>query len=674
MGTEHSQKGFEECLQFLSQPSRNGQYLLLYDNVDDPSIDLSSLLPQGPWCAITITSRNAILGDLCPDAHLQLDIMSASEAVELLLYSSSSSAVITDQARKDALTIAQELGYLPIALQQAHSYMRQTKCSATEYLGSLSSNRHGLLGRLTKHQLNMASISTYAAFETSFEELDTYVQKFLRVVSHFHWSNFPFELVVLAAEQLFFDYEMTHMRSDGSHSIEKNILKQIFFQDWRLDVQLLDNLSLQLQSYSLATVTSGTGTRLLHLHPLVHEWVRSCIPKDERHEYQSTAVSLLAHGGRKDYTVIMQYLASHVNHMSHLWDQLHVNSMVAFSCILHKNGVLQGALQLQKMVVKEFAGASDEQTAASNFWKQYQVSIYCDLGKLEEAKALQEGVLKLNEERYGKYNDKTLLASSTLAIVYRHLARLNDAKELLEEAVRLWKKKHSEWCNKSLPILANLALVYYDLGRLEEARILQEEVLKLREKVDGKPHPNTVSASNNLAATYVELGQLEEARALQERVMELRKEMHGERHPSTIKALNNLAVTYYDLGRLEEARLLQEQALDLMAKTQGSNHHITTKISFLLVEIYVRLGRMDAAFTLLGTIEGVISETLGVTHQQYLEFEKIKAMVLTFDVDFPLSEASEHDVTRSRSPPPVLAAPQVTDDIAGPPRKKRRYI
>ncbi len=207
MGTEHSQKGFEDCLLFLSQRPRKGKYLFFYDNVDDPFIDLYSHLPRGNSCAIAITSRNGTLGGLCPNGHLQLDKMSTDEAVELLLQPSSLPIDLTSQACKDALAIAQALGCLPVALQQARSYMQHTKCSAMAYLQNLSSNRQKLLGQLTQYQLDVASISTYATFEMSFKNLAIPVQRFLWLVSYFHWINFPLELVVLAAEHIFSDYE-----------------------------------------------------------------------------------------------------------------------------------------------------------------------------------------------------------------------------------------------------------------------------------------------------------------------------------------------------------------------------------------------------------------------------------------------------------------------------------
>ncbi|KIM25291.1 hypothetical protein M408DRAFT_26286 [Serendipita vermifera MAFF 305830] len=200
LGTEHSQKGFEDCLLFLSSPAYNRVPLLVYDNVDDPDLDLSPLLPRGNSCAIAITSRNGLLGDLHPESHLRLDIMALEEAVELLLNGHSHPHTYADQARIDAIAIAEALGYLPIALQQARAYMQQIKRSARAYLERLSTSRAKLLRQPIKQQLNDRAISTYAAFETSFLRLPEESKKLLRLLSHFHWSGFPLELVIIGAK------------------------------------------------------------------------------------------------------------------------------------------------------------------------------------------------------------------------------------------------------------------------------------------------------------------------------------------------------------------------------------------------------------------------------------------------------------------------------------------
>ncbi|KIM24578.1 hypothetical protein M408DRAFT_317355, partial [Serendipita vermifera MAFF 305830] len=353
LGTEHSQKTFEDCIIYLSQPFTGHTRLLLYDNVDDPDLDLSSLLPQGKSCAVAITSRNSLLGDMYPEAHLRLDIMSMDEAIDLLLRSPDRPTTTTERARAEATAIAEALGCLPIALQQARSYMQQTKCSPSAYLQRLSANRHKLLGRAVRHQLDAQAVSTHAAFETSFEKLPSQSQKLLRLLSHFHWRAFPLELVNLAAKHTFSDYEEQRTEHGDDFYAGKQVLEDIFLQDGEWDIINLDDMTLALQSYSLSVISPGVETSLLQMHPLIHEWIRSCIPESERHGYQSAAVVLLALGARKGHPATMQYLPSHVIHMSPLWDRLYVNEAVAFASILAENGLYEREALLREKVVKD---------------------------------------------------------------------------------------------------------------------------------------------------------------------------------------------------------------------------------------------------------------------------------------------------------------------------------
>ena len=205
LGTEHSQKSFEDCLAFLAQPPSNRARLIVYDNVDDPDLDLASLMPPGDSCAIIITSRNHSIGELDKTGHLELDTMSMPEAVELLLYGDGG------LTNSEATKIAQELGCLAIALTQARSYIYQTKCSGSAYLDRLKSSRDKLLARPVKHQRDMRYTSTYAAFGASFEKLDIWAQRLLWLLSFLHWSKFPIELIALAAEHKFGDYERTYI-------------------------------------------------------------------------------------------------------------------------------------------------------------------------------------------------------------------------------------------------------------------------------------------------------------------------------------------------------------------------------------------------------------------------------------------------------------------------------
>ncbi|KIM20565.1 hypothetical protein M408DRAFT_333927 [Serendipita vermifera MAFF 305830] len=625
LGTEHSRRTFEDCILFLSQPSQNGLSLLLYDNVDDPNLDLSSLLPHGDSCAIAITSRNYVLGELNPKAHLPLDIMSLEEATELLLHGSSPFKVVTDHIRKDIVALAEALGSLPIALQQACAYMRQTKCSARSYLSRLSKNKAKLLSQKIKYQVDMQSISTYAAFEMSFEKLPETSKKLLRLLSYFHWAGFPLELINQAADHSFLDYKETLVEHDNDFYVGRQCLKSIFLRDGEWDVMTLDEMILSLQNYSIVTLIQGVDTLLVQMHLLTHEWVQTCIQQSEKHEFECASIVLLALGARKDRTASTQYLASHVLHTAPLWNRLNVNNKTAFGCILYENGLYHKALQLQEAVVEELRRNPDTgDIKLSNTLRNLGLT-FSALGQMNVAKELQEEVVNLRNKFLGECHPDTITASFNLASTYLGLGRLREAKEFQEEVLKLRKEILGEHHPDTISASHDLSNTYFHLGRLKEAEVLQEEVLKLRKEILGERHPDTISASHGLAVVYSRLGRLIEAEVFQEEVLKLRKEILGERHPDTIWALHELAIAYSDLGKLDEAEVLQKEVLKLWKEILGEQHPDTIMASSHLASTYFDLKRLNEAGMLQEEVLKLQKETFGERHPDTIRASSILA-------------------------------------------------
>ncbi|KIM23931.1 hypothetical protein M408DRAFT_27516 [Serendipita vermifera MAFF 305830] len=568
LGTEHAQKGFEDCLIFLAYP-RDGRSLLVYDNVDDPNIDLSSLLPHGASCLIAITSRNCTLGYLQPESHLQLDVMSLDEASDLLLHGLNILAPISDTFQEDIHRLAQTLGRLPIALQQACAYMRQTKCLAEEYIERLSTSRRELLGRAMKIQINMQSISTHAAFETSFVKLPTYSRQMLRLLSQFHWNGFPLELVKMAAENQFLDFKWTSLERDGDSYIGKRFLEDIFLRNGEWKVTNLDDIIVSLENYSLVTTVHGVDTLLLQVHPLLHEWVRT-YAVDDQHNYESAAIFLLALGARNEYTAATQYLASHVTHMAAHWDHLHINDAIAFGSLLSHNSVHRGALRLQKRVVEELRRTlkSDENDLSNSLWDL--ALTHSALRQFTEAEVLQEEVLAMKRGVLGERHPRTLSAASNLALTYGKSGKLKEAESLQKNLLKMSKEILGEGHPDTVTALNNLASTYYRLESMNEAKGLFEEVVKHRMETLGDRHPHTISASSNLALTYRKLGKLEEAKLLQEEVLKTREIVLGARNPSTVKASKNLAITLRMLNQLTSIESLR---YSVYVHTSQENSH-----------------------------------------------------------------------------------------------------
>jgi hypothetical protein len=115
----------EQVTGVLAELGRREGWLLVFDNVERPG-DLDGLLPTGGRGHVLVTSRNPIWGRLA--TPLRVDVLAQEEAEAFLLQRSGD----TDQVVAAAL--AEELGGLPLALEQAAAYCEQTSLGLAGYL------------------------------------------------------------------------------------------------------------------------------------------------------------------------------------------------------------------------------------------------------------------------------------------------------------------------------------------------------------------------------------------------------------------------------------------------------------------------------------------------------------------------------------------------------------
>lgn len=610
LGLQHAQKTFRECLDFLALSLFNGPPVIIYDNVDDPNLDILPLLPEGNECVVLITSRNHSIGELSPEAHLELDVMSMDEAIEVLLHPPNPSSLSADEARE----VAQLLGCLPIALAQARSYMYQTRCSGEEYLEILKENRDELLAEPVKYQRDMRYPSTDTAFSASFKQLTQRDQRLLYLLSFFHWTNWPLNLVTFAAKHKFSEYEIQYSEHGEDFIIGKTTLENIFYQGGKWSLAAFNKAIISLQNYSLVTISQGVDTRVLQMHPLTHAWVQSRISEVERPKYQATAVLLLALGARIEHTPLVRYLPNHVVQFSPILEHLHINNAGAFGLIMENGGLANDALLFRERVVSQLRSRAEPRDVHLASSLRSLAITYHDIGRLEEARILQQEVLDLRKEILGDVHPDTISAMNNLSNTYGTLGRTEESTLLQGEVLRLRKKILGERHPDTVTAMSNLAIRYRELGRMDQSRVLKEEVLRLRKEILGERHPDTVSASSNLATTYNDLGRFEEARQLHEGVLRLRKDLLGERHPDTITASSNLSNTYRDLGRINEARVIQEEVLRLRKEILGERHLESIDASNNLANTYGDLGRRNEAIMIQEEVFRLRKEILGEKH------------------------------------------------------------
>lgn len=106
---------------------QNRRWLLVFDNALDPK-EIKSFLPQGAGGHVIITSRNPVWGNLA--RSLKVTKFERSESIEFLLKRTG------QEDRKAANDLAEALGDLPLALEQAGAYIETTAKPLNEYLAA----------------------------------------------------------------------------------------------------------------------------------------------------------------------------------------------------------------------------------------------------------------------------------------------------------------------------------------------------------------------------------------------------------------------------------------------------------------------------------------------------------------------------------------------------------
>lgn len=169
----------------------------------------------------------------------------------------------------------------------------------------------------------------------------------------------------------------------------------------------------------------------------------------------------------------------------------------------------------------------------------------------------------------------TLAARSFLASAYRAAGDLATAAPLhqlnLTDSERVLGADHPE----TLVARANLAYLYALQHRENDALELHERNLADYERVQGPDHPHTLNARANLASSHRAVGHLDRAIELHERSAADYARVFGPDHSETITARSNLAYAYQLAGDLARAIPLHREVLADRERLYGPDHAYT---------------------------------------------------------------------------------------------------
>jgi tetratricopeptide (TPR) repeat protein len=539
------------------------RWLLILDNADELML-LPDFLPPSLEGHLLLTTRAAATGRLAQ----RLEIATLPPEHGALFLLQRAGLIAPDAAFEQASTeewelavkISQELGGLPLALDQAGAYLEEIGMDLLSYWQIYQRHQNDLLrkrgGLIADHPEPIAT--TWSLSFQRAEEKNPAAADMLRLCAYLAPDTIAEEILTEGALHL--GPRLAPMATDAF---------------------LLNQAIEALRAYSL--VRRDPGKKTLSIHRLVQAVLQSTLEEKEQRLWAERAM-LAVNAAFPD----AEYDA---------WSQCERLLPQALA-------VTQSAEHYQ--MISEQAGRLF-----------YETAVYLkDRARYVEAEPLFKRALYIQELRLGPEHPVVGYPLHGLAVLYKEQGRYAQAEPLYQRALRIWEQQLGPEHPQVVYPLTNLANLYIEQGKFTQAESLHLRALHIREQQLGSEHPQVAHQLHGLANLYYEQSKYVEAEPLYQRASRIWEQQLGPEHPQVAYPLHGLANLYYRQGKYEEAEPLYQRALRIWEQQLGPEHSVAASSLNNLANIYSRQGRYVEAESLYQRALRIWEHQLGPEHPQ----------------------------------------------------------
>lgn len=584
---------------------RQDGWLLIFDDVEDQET-LNGIVPVAGHGTVVVTSRN-------PDWHgpsmYEVTSLDIGVARDFLISRSG------DADLKSAGLLADELGALPLALEQAGAYVRSTPtASLSTYLAMYRDQRGRALslGRAFGHPDTVQT-----TWRLAFDALPPRAAGMLRLVSCFGPDSIPLEL----------------MLRFGRSSIERLAasdradIAQLLLPLASDPVELGEALS-ALHRYSLlrsearpgSSFTIGGGEpqvlTLASCHRLVQAVTFDDIADSQRETWRRIAGQLL-------YSVFPDnpddpgtwswcgLLAAHVSEGK----AIHVGETLALTAqYLHAIGDYQEASRLSRALLDFQARETGPKSAEYARWLLTYARDVGEIGRVNESLDLEREAAEILKTTFGPESRETLAAMANLAVSLSEVGATDESAELEKTVLDASNRLFGPQDTLTLKTAVNHANRLLDLGDLAGAIALDEQTIPRLVERYGRHARATMMARSNHANRLAKSGDALRAYEITSEVLADQTDVLGPEHPETLMTMMNLANRLGDLGHLSEEEAIRSEALAASERVLGADHPQTILGHNARLSRWLELGRPDDVIRDGNALVERIAPRLGETH------------------------------------------------------------
>ncbi|KAJ3948114.1 uncharacterized protein N0V96_002357 [Colletotrichum fioriniae] len=613
---EASKPSIKRVQNWLAQ-NQAEEWLLVFDNND--TIDVSNFLPPGNTGNILFTSRRK---DMSPtlDANqtFPVDVMDAEDAVTLFLRASKrQKAKSGDDEDRHGREIVRELGYLPLAIDQAGSYIYNQDCSFEKYLVDFRKRRKDILGDPLYPGVFKHNPAVYGTFELSYVALEERSRgndspgraalnalRILNIFCFYHNENITTYILSRAAVNSRLD--TTFIRGEEGSIAPLPLIDLTEEGDW--DSTNFNNGVATLRSYSLIK-KSLMNEEWYSMHVLVHSWARDRMKPEVLIFQRRAAREVLFFSVARSKRLIEELFASQV--LPHLQTCLdhggseHIEWMRRteqegkFAQTLAHLGLWDKATAVCEQIVAERQEKLDlkDMGHIAGLWDLARM--YRHSGRLRESSDVYFSISSLTKdcpeesEANKRYFSIVFDWMEVLLIQARYL-QVRTFLEIMMELVEPWGWA-SRWYRSGFATLATLLRME---GDSETALAMEIELYNHFIAKIEPGHRKMMASMNNLAALQSDLGMHDVAYQLWRHFLSNQERARGKENPMTLQAKRNVAIGCANLNRLEEAEEILREVLEVSERVLWRTHLDTLATMDQLAGVLARRNKVEEAIRL----------------------------------------------------------------------------
>lgn len=510
----------------------NERWLIIFDNLEEPDL-VYTYAPTNIKGNILATSRSCEWGGSIP-----VNVLNEKFSKNLLLESTNQKDSAT------ALKLAKELGYLPLALEQASAYIRETGLSLVEYLQRFEQYKNEIIGKGKALNYNETVLTTWKISLETVSEIMPICKKFMLFCSFLDADNI--------SKKMFFDEKERFIPQFLSQGL-KSILE-------------FDEVIKLFKRYSLIQ----TNEEFFYIHRLLQVVILSELSGQERKTELQEVINFLEDNietvnNRININVLLAHLikvleyAEELNLISHNVLMLSQRCTTALSEIGNLGISLEMAEKSQKMSINLYG--EDSPFTKESYHNLAVVNM--KMGRTADAKRLVEIALEGEgihyKDRCSYLNTKANLELS--------------AGDLESASKSIWKAKgifedniDSIGLRIATMIFNTLGQISTEKGEYEEAEKFLLEAVKASEKREGYIKTDVASVYSNLGTLWTTTGNFDKAITYYKKALKINLELFEENHFSVAREYNNIGLAYFYNYNLTQAKRYFRRAIGINKK------------------------------------------------------------------------------------------------------------